>query len=163
MDQGRRHRLEIDEGLSTQHAMIYVEGLGRVVMALVVLAALLGLLGRSGPLNSRQLTSEAVTVTHDRFARIDAVTAIGISVKAAGPTPRVVVGDSYLDKVTVEEVQPEPHAVVAVPGGTAFDFAQEGADPLFVRFSVKPPNPGFVAGTVTVGEDSFSISQLVYP
>jgi hypothetical protein len=141
---------------------------GRLVMALVVLAALLGLVG-SGPLSkARAGDGERLTVEYDRFVRRLGENRLTVKVApgaAAGPEVRVWIDSRYARWMEVESVTPEPERM------------ETAADRLTLVFMLARPGEGLeavldlrsrafgpVRGAVGLaGGPAARITQFVYP
>jgi hypothetical protein len=141
------------------------------LLALAVLAALLGLTG-SGPLSRRSVTSPdgAVRVEYERFLRRGAPTTLRID---AGPTRRegaelaVWVARSYLADVRIQGIQPPPAAVQAGHDRVIWRFeviSQDSGAPMTVTIELVPRAIGRMRAAV--GLDAMAglgFSQWVYP
>jgi hypothetical protein len=141
------------------------------LMALVVLAALLGLTG-SGPLSRESVTSAdgVVRVEYERFLRRGGTTKLRIH---AGPNRRdtagliVWVARPYLEDVTIQGIQPSPEAVQAGHDRVIWRFAvssQDPGGPVTVTIQLVPGAIGRVRGAVGLdARPGLEFSQWVYP
>lgn len=140
---------------------------GRVAMALVVLAALVGLVG-SGPLSKASAGDAQLTVEYDRFVRRLGENRLAVEVApgaAAGPEVRVWIDARYARYMEVKSVTPEP------------DRMETAADRLTLVFALARPGAGLeavldlrsrafgpVRGAVGLaGGPTAHIAQFVYP
>jgi hypothetical protein len=157
--------------LAHQRRVWRVQRVAWALMALLVLAALLGLTG-SGPLSRRSVTSAdgAVRVEYERFLRRGATTTLRIHARpnereAAGLAVWVV--RSYLEDVTIQGVQPPPERVQASHDRVTWSFqlsAQDPGAPTTVTIHLVPEAIGRLRAVV--GPDArpgLEFSQWVYP
>jgi hypothetical protein len=160
--------LEIAQDLAFERREWIVERAAWAAMAVLVAAALVGLLG-PGPLARRtaETGDGTLRVAYDRFARAEAPTDLEVHVRPAGGGEelRVWVGRAYLDAVTVERVLPEPVRTETAPDRVTFAFRlRDPRAPAIVRFHVQPERFGRPEARVGVeGAGEVSFRQLVYP
>jgi hypothetical protein len=157
--------------LAFQRRVWRVQRVAWVLMALVVVAALLGLTG-SGPLSRKSVTSAngAVRVEYDRFLRRGATTTLRIhATPASSETTRLAVwlGRPYLEEVTINGVQPTPEGVQTSHDRVTWSFAVSARDPgapLTVTIRLVPEAIGRLRAAVGLGAGpGLGFSQWVYP
>ncbi len=137
-------------------------------MALLVLAALLGLLGY-GP-KSRASAGDAAALSpgYDRGGRAGAPTEYRLHAAPAlsgyGGV-RLRLDASLLEEVELESIRPEPREVRTGPGYTEFAFATDGGErPADIVFQFRPATFGHVRGQVaTQGAAPLLLDQYVLP
>jgi hypothetical protein len=141
---------------------------GRVAMALVVLAALLGLIG-TGPLSRVSAgDGERLTVEYDRFVRRLGENRLVVKVApgaAAGPEVRVWIDADYARSMEVKSVTPEPARMETAADRLTlvFPLARPGAG-LEAVVDLRSRAFGPVRGAVGLaGGPTASIAQFVYP
>jgi hypothetical protein len=141
---------------------------GRVAMALVVLAALLGLVG-SGPLSETTAgDGERLTVEYDRFVRRLGENRLTFKVApgaAGGPEVRLWIDAPYARRMEIEAVTPEPERMEAARDRLTlvFSLARPGAG-LEAVVDLRPQAIGRVRGAVGLaGGPAARIAQFVYP
>ena len=141
-----------------------------IAMALIVAAALLGLLGQNGPL-ARSVAGDAgsgLEVEYQRFARYIAPIDLNITI-APGPRPdgqlRFWLDGEYVEGVQVETVTPEPARVETRGNRLYFTIdAQDPAQPAHIRLFLQAESIGSLTGTVGVeGGPRTSIRTWIYP
>jgi hypothetical protein len=155
--------LELGQDLDYQRREWAFERAGWVVMALIVVAALLGLFG-DGPLSRTTTGNEPLRLEYNRFVHRNAPERLRVSVAAAGDEVRLWVSRGYLEQVELREVSPRPDRVE--PAGDRDEFVFRVARPgrpFTVIFRVEPEALGSVAGRVGVGDDAVDFRQFVYP
>jgi hypothetical protein len=153
--------LQIDESLDFQRRFQRVQTLAWRVLALVPVAAVLGLFG-GGLFSQATAGGAGVTVSYDRFGRRSVDTQLQVTVTRARPPVAVSISSGFLDGYDVSEVRPQPERVTAYRDRLVFVFAAlPGAS---VSFTVQPQRLGSSSGTVAVaGSRPVEVHQLVYP
>ena len=161
--------LQIGEDVPFQYREWTFERVGWVVMAVLAVAAVLGLFG-TGPLSTAMAggAGDALRVEYERFDRLASPTTLRVQVGAGAADQgqvRVWIDQAYLDRVQIERIEPEPAETEAGPGRTVYTFAVEDPErPIAVTFhlthqSIGRPNAriGLVDGP------TLRFNQLVYP
>jgi hypothetical protein len=165
----RREGLEIDEDLKFQLRFWRVQRVGLALMTLTLLAALLGLLGASGPLSRGEAHSGGLHIRYARFARRSNSTALELRIAPSavhGGLVRVWVSSDYLDDLQLERASPQPEAVVAGGERATFVFraSPDGTRPLRVVLELKPRALLGAPGRAGLaGGPELSFSTFVYP
>lgn len=161
--------IQIDEDRAHQRRGWRMERVAWGAMALVLVAATLGLFGY-GPLSRATAGSpEGLSMEYDRFQRAKAPTEYRFDVDpalAADGRLRLRFDRSLLDEVELQSVVPEPEAVRAGPGYTEFEFAvAPGAQRAArVEFQFQPSTFGRVRGRVSApGAPPAIVDQIVFP
>ena len=161
--------LQVGQDLEFQRREWVVERIGWGLMALLVIAALFGLLG-GGPLSQATAGGEGgpFQVQYGRFVRHRAPTDMEITLQPGAvqeDKARVWVDREWLDTIDLQSVLPEPDSMQA--GGDrliyVFELDEPGA-PASIKFDYMPVKYG--ARIVSVGLDggeSVSFNQVVYP
>ena len=161
--------LEIHEDPDGHERAWKVQKVGWAVTALLLLAAMLGLCGSSGPLNKTSAGDESsITLLYPRFVRHGATSAL--QVRAAGSvttseTFRLVCDRTFLDRLEVRQVIPEPEdTVVGVDEVTyVFKVAERGR-PVEITFDVEPSDYGLLSGWFSLeAGQPVRFRQFVYP
>lgn len=161
--------LELDQDLGFQRREWAAQRIGWVVMALVALAALLGLTGE-GPFASAAVGNPGDTlhVTYDRFERLLSPATLAAEIAGAavaGETVEFWVDRAYLEGVEVQEVVPEPEEVRAGSDRLTYVFAvEEPGQPLTVTFDLRHTGFGWKSARAGLaGGPEVAFGQLVYP
>lgn len=103
--------LELDDAFHRRESR--VQRVGWTVLAVIILAALLGLTG-SGPLAKRRVSASGLDVHWERIARAEARTEIRIETQAAlvrDDTLVVRIARPAFDDFQAEEIRPQPERV----------------------------------------------------
>jgi hypothetical protein len=105
------------------------------LMALAILAGLLGLLGR-GPMNSVVRRSGGLEVKYDRLARYrsPAITEVTLA-STAGAPPAIRMTGSCMKNMQVQFIMPMPAQQQPLSDGTVFVFAGAGSGTGKIRFA----------------------------
>lgn len=161
--------LQVEEHLGFQRAMWRAERIGWALMAVVVVAALVGLFG-VGPLSHSSVTSDdgLLTVDYLRFARAGGTSELSLEVDAAlveQDQVAVVLDRSFIDSVDIEHVTPQPAAEVATAEGIRFTFdAAATGGTVRLSFAFRPQAMGTVRAAVAVPDGPrVDVPQLFYP
>ena len=161
--------IQIDANRAHERREWRIERIGWVVMAALLAAGLLGLLGY-GPLSQVQAGEPGtLSVDYDRLQRASAPSEYRFTV---APTLvrdgelRLRFDDTLLDEVDIKSIIPEPKQVRSGPGYTEFVFAMDAAEgpPARVQFQFQQATFGHVRGSVTAdGAAPLVIDQFIYP
>ncbi len=161
--------IQIDDDPAYQQREWRFERIGWVVMAVLLVAGLLGLLGY-GPLSRTQAgTPGTLTVDYDRLQRASAPSEYRFH---ATPTLardgqlRLRFDNALLAEIELNSVLPEPVQMRSGPGYTEFVFAMDPADgpPARLQFQFHPATFGRVRGRVTAaGAQPLVIDQIIFP
>lgn len=125
MDQ---HVTNLGEDISYQRREWVVQRVGWVVMALIVVAALFGLLGESGPFAEAELRAAdgSLQVHHVRIAHHHAPAALTITVApdlVEGGELRLWIDAAYARTLDIQSIIPEPESVEVGPERIVYTFA----------------------------------------
>jgi hypothetical protein len=160
--------LQIDENLTYQRREWLFERIGWCTMALVILAAVLGLLG-SDPLNSAKSEPvEGVRFEYERRLHYGTCSELHFhlnEVKGPNGECHLWLSKEYLDQVHLKAVVPTPVRVEASSEGYTFIFRlSQKQQPVDLLFRIEPEKPGNMHGRARLGEHpSFDFEQFVYP
>jgi hypothetical protein len=158
--------LEIDQDLRFQQRMWVLQRLGWSVMACIILAALVGLLG-SGPLASRTLDSpqRGFRLEYQRFLRHRVPTRLLLQVKSKPPEElRVWYDRTLIEHFIVTQIVPAPTRVEVNAERLTYIFRVAGQEePSLITFSLEPETFGSHSGRVGIEYDSLYFQQFVYP
>lgn len=161
--------LEIGQNLDFERRMQTVQYVSWAVMGLLLLAALLGLFG-TGLLSKTSLGDPGgpLWMEYDHCLRSQAPQQLRIRV---GPgairdgKARLWLNESYLERVRIRQIAPQPESVELDPAGQTFTFAAENLDePATIMFYMVPERAGLLSGQIKLaGNEPFSFHQFVYP
>jgi hypothetical protein len=165
--------LEVDQDLEFQRREWLAERIGWAVMALLVLAALLGLFG-TGPLTRATAGDRAgpLWIEYERFNRLLAPSTLRVHLGAGaalGGEARVWLDRRYLESIQLQRVMPQPDGVEAAPDRMVFVFrVAEPDQPTAITFSFKPEHVGSLPGRAGLAgaapsDQPLRFRQFVYP
>jgi hypothetical protein len=153
--------LQIEEDMPFQEKTWKAERVAWVVMALIVLAAALGLISE-GPLSKTRRGDPArLQVELQRFTHVDTPTRIRIKRAADGPFS-LQLPYSYLSRAEISNVVPEPNRVESSGGLVTYSFSA-GRGVADVHFDLTFRQRGVGKGYVQSGKDRVDFTQYVYP
>jgi hypothetical protein len=160
--------LEVGQDLEFERRMQKVQRAGWAVMALVVLAALLGLFG-TGLFSKAHIGREdaPLRLEYDRCLRYQAPQRLRVRLDSGAARQgkvRLWISDDYLERVQIARIYPQPEGVELGPDGQTFTFQTEDlTEPATVMFYVVPERVGSLPGRMRlVGGDLLSFRQFVY-
>lgn len=160
--------LVIEQDLRFQQRTWVVQRVGWGVIACVLVAALLGLLG-SGPLASSTLDSPqgGFRLEYERFLRHQTPTRLHLFVHLKDQPRqevRVWCDRTFIEHFEVTQIVPPPIKVETAAGSLAYIFRlTDQVEQLSVTFSLRPESFGLFSGRIGIGDDSLYFRQLVYP
>ncbi len=144
-----------------------VERIGWTVMALILVATLLGAFG-DGPLSRARAGSAALSVEYDRLVRSSSPTQYRFRVSPAQAEQgrlRLRLDQSLVDRMELESIVPQPEHQTAGPDYAEFVFRlAPGERPVTIDMRYRPATFGRQRGSISVaGRDAVAIDQFVYP
>lgn len=162
--------LEIDEDIRHQRKVWIIERVSWVIMALLILAASVGLLGH-GPFSSGVLNvpSSGLLVQYERFERMNAQALLRIRLGSQQQqddvAARLSLGREFLGKVAISHIEPEPAEVEVWPDRLTYVFTRpEPGNSAEVIIHYQPFSFGKVE--VRIGLDGYPVQafgQFIYP
>jgi len=160
---------DIDQDLAFSRREWRVERVGWVVIALLVLAGLLGLLGR-GPLTEK-VAQDAAGQAWVEYYSIDhagASSELRLHVErgvVAADQVWLTLNAAYLDRIEIESIAPEPAAQQRAEDGIVFGFYLiEPGQPVDLSLQYHFIEYGRATGEIRIeGGPQLSFSQFVLP
>jgi hypothetical protein len=168
MDQEPTTTLEMDDERHRKciRREYVAERSGMVLIALILLAALLGLLG-PGPLTYRTEIAEgnSLTVEHYAIQRYEAPSELYVRVRpvAGAESIRLGISRTWTDRITMEGITPEPVSIETSEDRLVYTFRASGEEVLIV---LRYKNDEFGSVEYEVDDDqdaSLRLSQFVLP
>ena len=161
--------LEISQDLNFQRRSWVVQRVAWVMLALLILAALLGLFG-SGPL-SRAMAGRQdgpLRAEYHRFWRFKSPMSLRLHIgpqAARSGQARVWLSRSYLEAMSVQHVTPQPQRVEVGPDRLTYVFTLSQPErPTAVTFNIEPEMPGSVPGQAGLENGAVvSFRHFIYP
>lgn len=165
----RHGDLDIRHDLDFHRRLFRVQRIGWAVLTLFILAALLGLIGAEGPLNSGAADNDELRLEFERFPHQESPTKIEVTLREParrGERVELWVDATYLNAVNLEQVSPQPEEVIAGQGHFRYVFktARPG-DTFSVAMLFTPKSAGRLRGELRAGENGAPLRfrQFVYP
>lgn len=132
-------------------------------MALLVVAAFLGLFGDGPVSHATRTVGGRVTLEYQRFARAEAQTSLRVTVHHPGKEVRLTLSRDYADDVQLQTITPQPDTMSADLEGLTLTFRPRSSSPLPVELFVEPERPGLGHGRVLVDGAALTFQQLFWP
>lgn len=166
---GHFYECEVNEDIAHQRLVWRYERVFWVLWALIIVAALLGLLGH-GPLSGRTLApaDTALQIHYNRFERYQSESVVTVQVQAdaeRGPLTRLVIAGDYLQHFQISYIEPPPVEVEAWPGYHVYVFnLPEPNGPVDLIFHLQPISFGNLETTIRLeGRAEQRLSQFIFP
>jgi hypothetical protein len=161
--------LEIQQDIDFQQREWRIQRVAWIVMFCILVAAVVGLFGH-GPTASATRTDAGgrLQIDYDRFDRIHAPTRFRIRLgagTAVNGEVRLWVARTYLDRVDVRSIVPEPESTEAGADRVIFVFGTDDPDrPAVVTFHFEHDRIGLARGEVgLIDGPTIAFRQVVYP
>lgn len=155
--------LQVNEDMDFQRLEWRIERVGWVILALLIIAALLGLLG-NGFLSSSVKTTGALNVEYDRFLHRNAPSSYRIHLKPGGTETAIHLGREFLDAAKLEQVVPQPSEVELANDGIQLHFRSRESAEGVVTIPFEPQAMGLLHTRIRVGDERpVTLTHVVYP
>jgi hypothetical protein len=161
--------LEIDQDLAFNQREWRFQRIGWLVMALVIVAGLLGAFG-TGPLAEGSVGSDgdSLSLSYQRIDREERPTTLDITIGPGaiqGDRAELWIDNAFLDRVEVQTIQPEPESVQVGSDRTVFVFTVNDAEQsAHVALNFQHDGFGRVKGQIgLVNGPAHSFTVFVYP
>jgi hypothetical protein len=161
--------LTLPDNIEFQDRSWKIQRIGWVGVALILLAALVGLAGE-GPLSRATAGNEATgfQVEYSRFVRHGAPVQLKVLVAeeaAAVDEVRIALDREYVNGLNLDSIVPEPDRVEAMPDWFVYVFqVHPGTRPITVTFNLTHQGVGLRSVRVALGDsEPVAFDQFVYP
>jgi hypothetical protein len=163
--------LEITQDLEHSRLEWRLERVGWAIMALIIVAALIGLLG-PGPVSSTTVGKGSVLWgEYEQFIRYQAPHVLRLHVRPKGTDSLVHLrlSRTFVDNVEMMQIKPEPAHIEAESNHFSYSFARDDAsrtrdDSLTFTFEYQPEEFGKMEIEASVPDHHvIRFNQLVYP
>lgn len=166
----KKHKgeLEIDEDIKLESANWKAQRVAWVLMALVVIAALLGFTGNGGIGDLHRLkagnSTEGLEVECERFLRRGAPSEFKVQLAPSSGDSHtdLQLSKNFYEKLEVDKVVPEPSEVFTHEQGITYRFASAN-QPFTVIFYLKPKAMGSVPLHISTAGKKVNITPFIYP
>jgi hypothetical protein len=156
---------EMLESMPFQRREWLIQRVGWVLIALVLLAGLLGLLGR-GPLGQRTSVNAALQVEYEWLARRDAQTTWTLTPlqPPVDGRHRVALDANWARHFHIHSIHPEPQSAQLAEGHWVYEFEAREMRELPIVFHVEARKMGRLEGSVVFNDaPPLQIAVFVYP
>jgi hypothetical protein len=149
------HGLEVQEDRAWQEKFWTFQRIGWALMALLILAAMLGATGKGGPLASASAQTPAGTIEYPRITRWRAVEQVTVRLPpATAGKVELELSKAFAELFTIESVDPEPAEVQATGTGHRFSFDVAGGGEKLIVFDVRSAKPALLRTVPTTIDDA---------
>ena len=160
--------LQIRENPDFQRSFWIIERIGWVLVALILIAALLGLFGTG--LFSRTRAGDKngpLWLEYNRFGRFQSPSTLRVHI-GRGETKKIAriwFDRNYVKGIQIEQITPEPDSVEFVSDRLVYTFKlAKPIEPAEVTFHMKLEQFGSLSGKVgLVNGPTLSFTQFIYP
>lgn len=159
--------LEVSEDAAFQRREWTAQRIGWAAMALVVVAALIGLLG-PGPLSGATAATDdgGAEVQYQRFGHLEADDEITVVLSPAAVTDDSVdveLAADWLRSVDVTGISPEPQEQVATPYGVRLTVAAEPGSRVRLQIAFRAIRMGSIDAGFRFEDQTVPFHQFIYP
>lgn len=131
--------------------------------ALVLVACLLGLFGRGGPLAHRELRLAAGSIDYPAIARWNAPDELRVSFLPSSNDQKLVVDSRFLEAFSIEGIDPPAKGSSAADGLISYVFPGALTRPGEVVFRLQAQSPGLHTVSLGIGNEVVERSIFVFP
>lgn len=159
---GEGNKLQLDQDPAFQRANWRFERIGWGVMAVLMLAALVGVFGK-GPLSDATARADNATLRYQRFSHWESPDRLAFNVRAPGEQTVLRLSRAYIERVWVEDITPAPAGTRTLPDWIEFRFHTGGGEST-ITFHIQPQAFGLQRARYAVGDGApVAFWQFVYP
>jgi hypothetical protein len=115
--------LDIIENRAWQERFWSIQRVAWVVMALILIAAILGAFGSGGPLATARAETAGAVIDYPRIGRWQAAAEmiVGLPPRSSGPV-EVHLSSEFLEVYGIDSISPAPRETAATPSGHRYTF-----------------------------------------
>lgn len=163
-----KHDLDIEEDVPFQERAWRVERVGWTVMALVIAAALAGVLG-PGPFSKTELSDRSVKMKAEfnRFERYQSPVILKVRIDPAvvsGEEVPLTLNRGFVDEVEMKHIDPEPERIETSGAHLNYYFAASSNSPAHITFHYEPNRFGKMPVELSAGQNiKLSFEQFYFP
>jgi hypothetical protein len=153
------------ESMPFQRREWRLQRVGWALIALVLIAGMLGLFGR-GPLGHRTAANAALQVEYEWLARRDSQTTWKMTplTPPADGRYRVALDANWAQHFQIHAIQPEPESARLAEGGWVYEFEARETRDLPIIFHVEARKIGRLEGSVVLNDaPPLQMDLFVYP
>lgn len=153
----RKHGLQVEEDRPWQEKFWTAQRVGWLLMAVLVVAALLGATGKGGPLASASVKADGGVLNYPRITRWQSNEQLVARLPAsASGEVGIELSRPFVELFSIESIEPEPSEVEATAAGHRFTFELgAGKGEKLIVFNVRVAKPALQRSVgVRIGEGS---------
>ncbi len=153
--------MELEDEIDLHKRGWVIQRVGWALLFLVFAASLFGLFGH-GILSNKKFSKRGVQIEYERFTRMESPSEFRITINnVAHRRLSVTLSCTYLEKMRITAIQPEPQSQVVSKKGIEYTFnLPDGA---VIQLFLEPQRPGNTIGDVEINGVTFNVSQYIYP
>ena len=156
---------ELNQDMQHQHHSWIFERTCWALMAVTLLAALMGFFG-PGVLSKKVVGNPSFQLKYHTRERHHAPAELTLKIRpeaAKGPSIAVQLSAAYLQNILLERITPEPEKTEAGAADVTYYFAVREGDPVTVQFHYRANTIGRLQGSVGIGESRLNLRQFIFP
>lgn len=159
----RADGLQIEEDRAFQRRFWRAQRLAWLAFAAACLVALLGLTGSGGAFQKSVMRFEGARVEFPRISRWEGPDELKVRFERPAPSHGLRIGRDFLDRFSVERIQPEPERSTLSGAAQSFVFAAEGEGPRTVTLDIRSKHFGWTRLEVGIGAETRTAHILILP
>ena len=163
--QKKRTRLPdgvIDHGEFQRRAWIF-QRCAWIGFALILIACLLGLLGRGGPLSRQTVVLPGGTIDVPAISRWNAPDEIKVVFQSSPNDRHLILDSRFLESFSIDDINPQQNSVAFEGGRAHYIFPSDPSGESAVVLRVNTQKPWLRHFTIGIGEDGVDRSVFVFP
>lgn len=156
--------IEINEELEHQRRAGRVRIVGRLLMAILVLAALFGTFG-GGALSKARVEAAGAQLDYERISRFNSPSKLKLRIPPSSSELNLSLSSEFLERIDIERIDPEPKEIELSPGKQIWRFpVSETNGPVEITVQYRPDAFGNTRGEFDIeGRGKLQFSQFYFP
>lgn len=158
--------LEIEpEAKHINKTFLYVQRIGIILMALIMLAAFLGVFGK-GLFTLTSRSQGTLTISYERFIRKQAATFYHIKIHSNLNSKAVKfwIDPSFYKKLAIKNINPIPSFEDISDNKILYTFNTNNSDLIEITLQAEPEKMGMMTTRMGLSEEEqIQLKQLIYP
>ncbi|TNM64978.1 hypothetical protein [Aliirhizobium smilacinae] len=153
----------VDDHGRFQRRFWIVQRCAWVVFAVVLIACLLGLLGRGGPFSRSVVQTAQGSLDLPAISRWNAPDELKVTLSASDQDRTVILDPPFLEAFSVEGIDPPQKQTFARDGHIGYVFAADATAETTVIFRLQTQRPGLRSYAIGIGNDASERSTFIFP
>lgn len=156
--------IEINEEPDHRRRAEKVRTAGRILVALLLVAALAGAFG-GGPLSEGVIESAGLRLEYQRIARFNSPEKLKLHIPAPSEEIRLHIDSQFLESIDIERIDPEPKEMELMRTGQIWIFpVQDTNSPVSISIDYRPDGFGKTSGQIEIeGRGALAFKQFYFP